>query len=197
MTAHLGVGRFAVVGQSGGGPWALLAVGVVSGVGPLDSREATDGMMPMNRVITALARRAPLATRALFAFQAAGARHFPDQGLARFFRMLPPADAAIVGRPEVADELRAQFRRSSPTVGRAATQEFAVFTRTWDFDLEGITVPVHFWQGDVDRNVPAAHAQRQAALVPDAVLHRCEGEGHWLYIDRMDEILATISAARS
>jgi pimeloyl-ACP methyl ester carboxylesterase len=58
--------------------------------------------------------------------------------------------------------------------------------------LEDITVPVHIWQGDVDRNVPSAHGRLQADRIPGAVLHECPGEGHLLFVDHLPEILAVI-----
>lgn len=57
-------------------------------------------------------------------------------------------------------------------------------------------MPLHLWQGDADVNVPAAHAERQAATIPGATLHRCPGEGHLLVVPRFEEILTTITERR-
>ncbi|HET6795333.1 MAG TPA: hypothetical protein VFH45_12855, partial [Acidimicrobiales bacterium] len=71
----------------------------------------------------------------------------------------------------------------------------ALFSRDWGFRLEDIRVPVHFWQGDADINVPAAHAARQAALVPGAVLHEWPGEAHMAALDHMEDILRTVTGS--
>ena len=54
-------------------------------------------------------------------------------------------------------------------------------------------MPVHIWQGDVDRNVPAAHGRRQADRIPGAVLHEIPGEGHLLFVDHMPDILGQLA----
>jgi pimeloyl-ACP methyl ester carboxylesterase len=58
-------------------------------------------------------------------------------------------------------------------------------------------VPVQVWQGDVDVNVPMAHAERQAAAIPDAILHIAPGEGHLMAVDHFDEILRELLSSRS
>jgi pimeloyl-ACP methyl ester carboxylesterase len=59
----------------------------------------------------------------------------------------------------------------------------------WGFRLEDVTVPVRIWQGTDDRNVPLAHAEYMAAVIPDARLHRYAGEGHLLLEDHLHEML--------
>jgi pimeloyl-ACP methyl ester carboxylesterase len=82
---------------------------------------------------------------------------------------------------------------NSATAGRAAAQDFELFSGDWGFRLEDIRLPVHLWQGSLDRNVPAQHAELLAARIPNATLHRCEGEGHLLFLPRLGEILRTIT----
>jgi pimeloyl-ACP methyl ester carboxylesterase len=71
----------------------------------------------------------------------------------------------------------------------------AIGARDWGFRLEDITVPVHVWHGDRDRNIPIAQGELQAELIPHATLHRCPGEAHAIYVDHMPEILATLTGA--
>ena len=52
---------------------------------------------------------------------------------------------------------------------------------------------MYIWQGDVDRNVPPAHGRRQADRIPGAVLHEIPGEGHFLFVDHMRDILGEIA----
>ena len=110
-----------------------------------------------------------------------------------FVRGLPAPDAEVLRRPLVSAAFRRDIAHSSKTTGRAATQDFTLFTRDWGFRLEDITVPVHIWQGDADINVPPAHASRQAAMIPGAVLHLSPGEGHLLALDHMEEIARVIT----
>jgi len=95
---------------------------------------------------------------------------------------------------------RAAFRRdlteASRTTGRAAAQDFGLFAHDWGFRLEDITVPVVVWQADLDVNVPAVHAERQAAAIPGSVLHLVAGEGHLMVVDHLPEIFAELLAAQ-
>jgi pimeloyl-ACP methyl ester carboxylesterase len=206
LATHLDLDHFAVVGLSGGGPHALVcgallpdrvrAVGVVAGVGPALDRGSEADMMPVNQVLTRLARRAGWSAIPLFSAMTVAGRRWPGQLVERMTQQLPAADAEVLRRPDVRAAFVDDLVRAPRTAGKAAAQDFALFTRDWGFRLEDITVPVHFWQGDADRNVPPAHAERQAAAVPGAVLHRCPGEGHFLGVPRLPEILSTVTSIR-
>lgn len=203
LADHLGIERFSVIGVSGGGPhaaacaWGLpdrvVGAGLVSGVGPLHDPGAEDGMMAMNRLVTRMTRRAPAVARPPFALIALVGRRWPERAMKAFEGQIPPADAEVLRRPEVRAAFFDDLRHASRTSARAAVQDFTLFARDWGFRLEDISVPVHLWQGDVDRNVPAAHARMQAQQIPGAVLHECLGEGHLLVVDHQAEILRTVS----
>ena len=69
----------------------------------------------------------------------------------------------------------------------------AICIRDWGFELQDIEMPIHIWRGDRDRNVPVAHAQTQESVIPSATLHLCSGEGHWLLVDHMAEVLSVVA----
>jgi pimeloyl-ACP methyl ester carboxylesterase len=196
---HLGIGRFAVVGVSGGGPHALVCAAllpdrvtraaVVSGVGPLSTVADAEGMMRMNQLLSSLARRSERAVRPLTAVTAAVARHRPEQAIKSMMKQLPESDVAVLERPEILEAFVVDARHASATAARATAQDMALFARPWGFDLSQIVVPVDFWQGDADRNVPPAHARRQADQVKESTLHEITGEGHFMVIDHLEDIL--------
>jgi pimeloyl-ACP methyl ester carboxylesterase len=202
LADHLGLEHFSVMGVSGGGPHVaacarflparVRAAAIVSGVAPLADPGSEEGMTPSSRRITALARRAPLTLRPMLAGVTALGKRWPERALQLMVRELPPPDAAVLMRPSVRDAFFMDLQHASSTTGQAGAQDFRIFTRDWGFRLEDITVPVDIWQGDVDRNVPAAHGRRQADLIPGAVLHEIPGEGHLLFVDHMPDILGNI-----
>ncbi len=200
LADFLEIGGFGVVGVSGGGPHAavcahalperLLGAVIVSGIGPLDTPEALEGMMPMNRLLSRLGRSSPALLRLPMALMGFAQRAFPDRMLELFSRQLPAADQKILReRPEVLEAFLREVRSPSRTSARAAAQDFALFAGPWGFRLEDIRMRVHLWQGGADRNVPAAHARLQADRIPDSKLHECPGEGHLLVADHAREIL--------
>ncbi len=204
LADHLHLDRFSVVGISGGGPHAaacarflpdrVRAAGIVSGVGPLAAPGSEDEMMGLNRLITRLARRSRYLAYPLFLVNASLFRRWPERSIQVTSGHSAPSDIDIMRRPAVRSAYIDSYRRAPSTSALAAAQDFSLFATPWGFRLEDIAVPVHVWHGDEDRNVPLAHGRLQAERIPGARLHECPGQGHLLALDRLEEILRTVSA---
>ena len=199
LAGRLGLDRFLMAGESGGGPFTLTAAcklaGRVSAValiatgGPFSPAERAD-MKADNRLMTLFAMNAPV----LNAIRIAAMRRTMvsparrDRALRRDLAAMPPATHADV-RIEfeaVADALRPGTR--------ATVQELALTKRPWPFPLSEVTTPVHLWHGALDRNAPAAFARRLAGELPDATLHISESSGHDVGHDRRDEIVSVLAS---
>ena len=204
LADHLHVDGFSVVGISGGGPHAtacarflpdrVRAAGIVSGVGPLADPRSEEEMMIFNRLVTRLARKSRYLPYPIFALSASFFRRWPERSMQATSGQLPSSDIEIMSRPEVKSAYIDSYRRAPSTSALAAAQDFSLFARPWGFRLEDIKRPVHVWHGDDDRNVPISHGRLQAERIPGARMHDCPGEGHLLVLDRLEEILRTVSA---
>jgi len=202
IAAYLGIDRFGVLGISGGGPHALacahalasrlLGVACISGVGPLFHPDALNGMVRLNRWLTRLARHGGLLLRLLMRLLAGPAQRNPARMLDAMSRQLPQVDQAILAQPDFRATMLDDLGKNSSTMALAAAQDFVLFASDWGFRLADIRTPVDFFQGSVDRDVPAQHAELMAGMVPGAVLHRYPGEGHFLVVPRLREIIETV-----
>lgn len=200
----LGIDRFVAAGVSGGGPYAaacafkipqrLVRVGIISGLGPFDQPAAAEGMGPAGRLLFGVARRAPWLMHGPAWLLAQGVRHFPDRFMALTERALPASDRAILSRPDVRRaflEDAAEAFRAGP---RGAAWDAVLYGRPWGFRLQDIAVPVYLWHGEADTEVPVSMGRYQANAIPNCQATFFLGEGHFLVVDRIEEILGALFA---
>jgi pimeloyl-ACP methyl ester carboxylesterase len=189
LTERLGIDRFAIVGVSGGAPYALacayriperlISCGIVSGIGPL--KLGTTGMSRQNRLVLFLAHRAPWLLRPLLN---ANARAFRDEKHAS--KAMPKAMKSMV-KPDrealVASGLVDSFAASISETYRQGVQgavyEGRLYGRDWGFKLEDIEFqPLSLWHGALDTNVPIGMARGMAAKLRGCAATYYPDEGH-------------------
>ncbi len=206
----LGIRRFLVAGFSGGGPHALavahglpgrvIAAGCIAGAGPFSTRDARKALRhanPANRLIFAVARKAPRMLWPLFAQHARSMKRHPGKVVdadARA-RSLPEADRQALTDPR----LRAQIIRAASEAFRQGVKgtvyEARICAQSWGFDPAAIMPPVHLWHGDQDTNVPVGVAQHLAGQIPGSSLTIYPGEGHLIVPKHWDEIVNALLPA--
>jgi len=206
LAVQLGVGRFTVLGESGGGPHALACahelpdqvdcVAAACGLGPVAGPGATAGIAIKERIAYALAARMPLfAGRALVPI-AAWARHHPRQFLQVTCWQLGEADRQTLRGP-LGDLVAADFAEAFRQGGRGVAQDLTLLFRPWPFDLTAIRVPVVFFHGEQDRTVSVAVARELAARVPDTRLRISKQHGHFsLLTHEAHNVLAELARHR-
>ena len=172
----LGVGQFAVVGHSGGGPHALAAgallpdrvLAVVSisapaphGAGGLDWFA---GWSPSG----VAEQQAALAGRAALEQYLASAE-FDEE-------IFTPADqAALEGSWSW---LMGVVNKAMAAGDAGMVDDLLAGARPWGFSVTAMSVPVLILHGGQDRMVPSAHAEWLAAQIPGAELRLTPGDGH-------------------
>jgi pimeloyl-ACP methyl ester carboxylesterase len=200
LAAALTLDRFAVLGISGGTPYAaacawklsqrLTSVGTVSGLAPVDVPGVIAGMGQQNRLAFQVVGRLGVLRRLLMAKSAVSVRRHPDRVLEN--GVATAVDKQYLDRPDVrtilVESLSEAYRRGS----RGPAWELALYSRPWGFRLEDVRVPVHLWHGEQDANHPVAMGRYLARVFPECRAIFYPGEGHLHFVDRLPEILAAV-----
>lgn len=196
----IGLERFAVLGISGGGPYAavcawklpsqLTGAGIVSCLAPLDAPGVLAGMGWRNRLPFQLIGRQAILRRLLLALTAVSVRRHPDRVLER--GVGATVDKRYLDRPVVRQILAQSLTEAFRSGSRGAAWEMGLYVRPWGFRLEEIRPPVHLWHGEQDANAPVSMGRYLAAVIPDCQATFYPGEGHLHFVDRLPEIIATV-----
>ena len=172
----LGVGQFAVMGHSGGGPHALacgallservLGVVCVAGLAPFHA-QGLDWFAGM-AAAGAADLHAAAEGRAALEDRLASTEFDPDQ--------FTPADhAALAGAWSWLGAIAGQAMEGGP--GGMVDDDLAYVAR-WGFDPGQVTSPVLFLHGGQDRIAPSSHAEWLARHVRSAELWLRPDDGH-------------------
>lgn len=209
LVDHLGHDQFAVVGLSGGGPYALAcahglgdrvtAVGLLGPVCPLTGPDGAPGMT----VVGAIARvadvldslRTPIGVALWMAVQPVAPLAHPLYAL--YTGRVPAGDRRVFADPEMKamliDDLVAGSRRRFGAV----VHDAALFGRPWGFDLSEVEAPVFWWHGDADNLVPLSHAEHVSRRLRTCVLSVRPEESHMSGFAVSDIVLETLVDAWS
>lgn len=172
----LGVGRFAVMGHSGGGPHAVACgallpervLGVVSlaGLAPFGAA-GLDWFAGMAASGVASLRAAAEGRPAKEAYEASGAEYDPE---------FTPADlAALSGAWSWLGSVVGPAVEAGP--GGLIDDDLA-YVAPWGFDPTQVTAPTLFLHGCDDRVVPSSHSEWLAHHCPSAELRLSSDDGH-------------------
>jgi pimeloyl-ACP methyl ester carboxylesterase len=200
LAEALELDRFAVLGISGGGPYAaacawklsdrLTCAGIVSGLAPLEVSGVIAGMGRWNRLTLRTVGHFALLQRLLMGATALSVARRPDRVLQRGVQAA--VDKQYLGRPDVRKVLAESLSEAFRSGSRGAAWEMGLYSRPWGFRLEEIRTPVHLWHGEQDANAPIAMGRYLATTIPQSEATFYSGEGHLHFIDRLPEILAAV-----
>jgi pimeloyl-ACP methyl ester carboxylesterase len=201
LAEHLTLKDFAVLGVSGGGPYAVACAAkiperlsvalLVCSVAPADAPDATKGMVALNRCLLSFARTAPwlaqcVAGVCLKFFWRKGDQVIPEQIETR----LPPADRRALTNAELRRTLTASSTEAFRGGVQAAAADGLLYARPWGFRLQDIRAPVNLWHGEKDVVVPPTMGRYLAATIPGCRAVFYPEDGHFsLAFERLEEIL--------
>lgn len=204
---RLGIKRFAILGVSGGAPYALAcayaiphrltAAGVVCGLGPTVEPELRRAMMWTLRTGLFLGRHFPTLLSVLYAGLISPLPRWQPKGVAWLLNLYHSgADRVSMRHPALKETLVASVHEAFRRGSTAAVHDIRLYARPWGFDPEAITAPVYLWHGEADPTVPVSMGRYLAARLQRCRARFFPNEGHFsLPVNYAAEILATLAGS--
>ncbi|MEA2677661.1 MAG: hypothetical protein QOJ81_1802 [Chloroflexota bacterium] len=205
---QLGIGDFYSVGGSGGGPHSIAcaallpercrAAAALVTIAPWEAPglDFFAGMAHVNLDEFGASAAGEWELRELLAVEAEPFRHVTGPEMIGAMGDSIPAVDQKVATGEWAEQEAFGLRRALEHSLDGWVDDDLAFVQPWGFDLGSISVPVHIWQGELDRLVPWAHGQWLAAQIPGARFTLAKGEGHFsLGVANRDQILDDLLGA--
>ena len=202
LADRLDLERFAVIGFSAGGGYALAcaarmperisAVGLACCEGPYDQVPGAweEDLTPEGRRLFERIRRDPIAAHGAVA-EYVGWYEDPDT----IWEWEPPAvDVPILARPDVRDALTRMFREGARQGVGGLVADWIAQCLPWGFALADLKLPAWVWQGELDHLVRPAQAHYLSAVLPNATLVLYPQDGHLLLLQHWEELLGAVTA---
>jgi pimeloyl-ACP methyl ester carboxylesterase len=215
LAQALGWGEYAVVGTSGGGPFAsatafidrraVRVLGVLAGVGPwrdLEPREEdADERALWSTVGPGGPKEIRADYRALFDTEMGALRDLSDE--ARVEAILARFTSPLAADPAVRRGFAENFRvlLDGPHGFDGAVTDCLAYGGAWDIDVTAITAATLLWYGESDTSCPPSHGEWYAERIAGARLTTLPGLDHlgvcagsWALV--LDSLLATWDQGR-
>lgn len=204
LAGALGLDRFAVFGNSGGGPYVAVCAAkiptrlrtavIVSGGWRMDWPEARASLPLPNRLMLFLARRTPFALRLMLGMMGGIAQGEREKELAQLKKRVPPADHAAFAEPGRLEAFGQTMRECLRQGAKGAAWDLGLYVRDFGFRLDEVRVPVSLFHGEQDTNAPVAMVRRAVAQLPDARLVTYPGEAHLSTLcNHMDDVARALT----
>ncbi|MBI5626845.1 MAG: alpha/beta hydrolase [Nitrosomonadales bacterium] len=189
----LALQRYAIIGFSGGSPYALACakklpgrvtkIALVGAFAPPGAPGVMEGMSPAVSGLWALAQANPDELRNTFATIASS----PAALVEAMSASLPEWDKIEVNKRTA--EFEAEYAQALRNGVEGVASDFVLISGNWGFPLDGINTEIHLWCGTVDQNTPPAMTNYLSSILPNSRTFMLPDEGHLSLYVHWEEIL--------
>ena len=189
LMAKLGYQRFAVIGVSCGGAYALgcayaftqqvTAVGLLAGIGPMHIPAIKKDQLKVLTILFWLARHNPKLAIPLILLDCLMFRKSPESAIRVLSKLLTQPDRELL---QINEQVRLLFGKSLAEGYRqgltGALQEAHIIGSSRPYSLGEISTPIEVFQGKYDKHVPPAMGHYIASNLPNGRFHFNNNAGH-------------------
>jgi pimeloyl-ACP methyl ester carboxylesterase len=197
--------KFALIGVSGGGPFAVAVaesspdrvtlLALISPVGPIADAGEKINISPWHRHLFDELAHSPLACGSFFWGLKALLAVAPDVAYAGLKHHASETDRELLEQREVRAALYEAIREGLHPGVDGAVQDLQLYCRPWGLALDKIDVPSLIWQGSDDPIVPPEAAYYLARTLPRCSLDVLRGSGHYWVFGQFGMVLDKVKAA--
>src|SRR5215213_1554016 len=166
LANQLKLDRFAIVGWSGGGPYAaacghaladrVRVVGLVSSPAPISGVPSADYLRRFDRTAALFSKRAPWMVRLALWHWGRPQRRDPVRFFDESVAEMCSADKNVLADPGLRTMMIENSAELYRQGGRGMYDEALALAHKWGFRPADISAPVHLWHGEQDETVPVS-----------------------------------------
>lgn len=202
LTNHLGIDRFSVAGMSAGAPFALgisylfpeniYKTSIISGFAPFNN-ESMKHLSKDVKMMLNLAKTFPFVLKILLKVQVKQLNKNPKKALNGFLKIMGQPDQEILKNDSVMEVIEDMFKEAFRNGSKGVAYEIShLLVKEWGFNLNEIRVPVTFWQGEKDNNVPFEWANLMHNEINNSKLKTFPEEGHLIIFQHAEQIFTDL-----